>query len=247
MKGEREKISVCIPVYNGQDFIENQIRSILEQLVDGDEIIVGDDFSTDSSLEIISRIDDKRIIVVNAASNKGLVRNLSAILSRARHKYIFLADQDDLWVPGRVDAMIEILKGSQKELVVGNASCINKESEYISMRFNDVYAKKSSLRYQNIIRIFLGNIAYNGCCMAMTTNFKDVVSPIPNFVESHDLWFALIANVRKSIVHIDQDVTFRRIHMTNVSFRKRSVYKKIGSRIIMIIMLLSAVSARWSK
>lgn len=57
-------ISVCIATYNGEKFIEQQLMSILSQLGENDEIIISDDKSTDSTRDIISGLNDKRIKII---------------------------------------------------------------------------------------------------------------------------------------------------------------------------------------
>ena len=241
MSKRKINVTVCIPVYNGDRFIEEQIKSIQDQLIDGDEMLIADDCSTDKSIEAISMLNDKRIKVIKRASNLGVNKNVSDLLLRARMDYIFLADQDDLWIPGRLDLMIERLENGRKGLAVGNASCVDSQSRKLAQRFYDVSQRDSSSSFKNIIKIILGRIAYNGCCMVMTKDFRDHVCPIPSFVESHDLWFALVANARKSLEHIDEDVTFRRIHSENLSLRRRSTLKKLKSRIIMARMVLGLI------
>ena len=61
--------SVCVATYNGEPFIEQQLRSILAQIADDDEVIISDDGSTDRTLEIIGSIGDKRIRVVHSTAH----------------------------------------------------------------------------------------------------------------------------------------------------------------------------------
>ncbi|WP_194967433.1 glycosyltransferase [Escherichia coli] len=62
-------ISVCIPTYNGENYIKQQILSILNELGEDDEIVISDDGSTDMTLAIIEEINDKRIIVIKNEEN----------------------------------------------------------------------------------------------------------------------------------------------------------------------------------
>jgi len=241
MRKNKQNISVCLPVYNGESFLLQQIESIQSQLIDGDELIISDDHSSDRSLEIIQNIFTKGIVIIKNDSNIGLINNLSNCLLSCRSHYIFIADQDDLWPVQRVDTMLEALQNSQKELYVGNASCINHLSEAITYRFNDILAENSQSKYLNLLKIITGKTAYNGCCMAMTSKFRDKVCPIPRFVESHDLWFAVKSILDDSIFHSTEDITLRRIHGNNLSFRHRYLYQKIYSRIIMLRMIFQSL------
>lgn len=120
-------ITVCIATYNGSRYIRQQLLSILPQLAETDEIVVSDDGSTDDTSEIVRSIGDKRIRIVdnrkgeggkhyhkekdgkhyhkeeggkNALSNS-LTQNFENALRHAKGDYIFLSDQDDVWMETR--------------------------------------------------------------------------------------------------------------------------------------------------
>jgi len=69
------KISVCMATYNGEKYIEEQIKSILDQLSEEDEIIISDDHSKDSTINVIQRINDPRIKVYYNEGEKGYTKN----------------------------------------------------------------------------------------------------------------------------------------------------------------------------
>ena len=109
-------ISVCIATHNGGRFLKEQLTSILCQIGENDEVIISDDGSTDDTLKIINGFNDKRIIVVNQKSPKGLpaheyaTLNFENALKHAMGDYIFLADQDDVWVHNKVAVMMKYLE-----------------------------------------------------------------------------------------------------------------------------------------
>jgi len=100
------RVSVCLALYNGEKFIREQIESILSELGQFDEIIVSDDASTDSSCFIVQSINDPRITLVSNKKNIGLVKNFEKVLSLAKGELIFLSDQDDIWVKGKVQKVL---------------------------------------------------------------------------------------------------------------------------------------------
>src|SRR5690554_1954760 len=95
-------ISVCMASYNGSRFIKAQLDSILAQLGPEDELIVVDDASSDDTAAIVARCNDERIRLYQQPQNQGHVASFSRAISDACHEFIFLADQDDVWLPGRV-------------------------------------------------------------------------------------------------------------------------------------------------
>src|SRR5690554_1480606 len=94
-------ISVCIPTYNGEKYLVEQIQSILTQLGESDEIIVSDDLSTDSSIDILQNLQDSRIRILRNSKNLGPIYNLERALAEAKGDFVFLSDQDDIWEIGR--------------------------------------------------------------------------------------------------------------------------------------------------
>ena len=94
-------ISVCIATHNGQKYILDQLLSILPQLDSNDEILISDDNSSDETLNIIYKIDDKRIVIFNNYFNNP-IKNFEFLINESKGDIIFLSDQDDLWDPQKV-------------------------------------------------------------------------------------------------------------------------------------------------
>lgn len=101
-------ISVVIAAYKGEKYIAEQINSILPQLGDGDEIIISDDYPQGETRRAVEalRSDDNRIKYIEGL-RKGVVRNFENAINYATGDYIFLADQDDVWLEGKVAAVMK--------------------------------------------------------------------------------------------------------------------------------------------
>ena len=102
------------------DFIEEQIESILADIGEDDELVVVDDKSTDDTAAIVQAIVDSRLRVYRSPENRRYVRTFNAAAEMARGEYIFFADQDDVWVPGRTERLIEAL--GTRAVVAGNVA-----------------------------------------------------------------------------------------------------------------------------
>jgi len=102
-------ISVIIPVYNGEATIKETIASVLNQTFKDFELIVIDDGSTDSTLDVLSSIQDPRLKVFSYPNgNQAVSRNRG--LSRATGEYISFIDADDLWTPDKLEAQLKALQ-----------------------------------------------------------------------------------------------------------------------------------------
>jgi glycosyltransferase involved in cell wall biosynthesis len=102
----RPLVSVVIPVYNGERFLPDCLDSVLTQTWQPLEVIAVDDGSTDGSAAVLARADAVRVI---AQANQGVAAARNAGIAAARGHYIALIDQDDLWLPGKIEAQMRML------------------------------------------------------------------------------------------------------------------------------------------
>jgi glycosyltransferase involved in cell wall biosynthesis len=105
---ERPLVSIVLPVYNAEKYLDEAIRSMLEQTYDYFELIIIDDGSTDDSLKIINtyRERDPRIVLISR-ENRGLVASLNEGIAKAKGTYIARMDADDVSLPDRLGAQLE--------------------------------------------------------------------------------------------------------------------------------------------
>lgn len=242
--------------YGGQSFIGAQIASILEQLRGDDELVIVDDASPDGTVSVIRAIEDPRIRLIEQAENAGYVRTFEHALSEATGEFLLLADQDDLWAPGRVDAMCEALHGA--DVVASNLDLLEvtdrgarSTGEAIAGPLGITAWRLPRVGSQTPVRNSLGVLAglmpYFGCAMGMTRSFATtVVLPFPQWLyESHDLWIALTGNIAGRVTHIDDVTTYRRLHDANASPAKpRSLGRVLRSRVLVLRMILAALRRR---
>lgn len=128
MRNAKPRLSVILPVYNGQEYLAEAIHSVLSQSFDDFELIVINDGSTDGSAAIIEEFDDKRIRFFQQ-TNKGLAATLNRAVSLASGEYIARQDQDDVCLPTRFERQVQFLEantdvgmvGAAAEIWVGNA------------------------------------------------------------------------------------------------------------------------------
>jgi glycosyltransferase involved in cell wall biosynthesis len=200
--------------YNGERFVREQLDSILAQLGDHDEVVVVDDASTDSTLEVVAAVGDARIRVLPQPANIGYVAAFQTALTAARGRYLFLSDQDDIWIRGRVELMIAALQNA--DVVVGNCRHFGGTvTPFLRLRLR---REQSTHRRRNIVGILIGYRLHWGSAMAMTASFRRLALPFPaGTTESHDQWLALAANVAGSITYLDDDVVLHRLHQRNLT------------------------------
>jgi glycosyltransferase involved in cell wall biosynthesis len=236
--------SVCMATYNGEKYVVRQLESILDQLSAGDEVILVDDCSTDGTVEAVKSLNDSRIAVHINDRNRSEVYSFSHAISLAKSKYIFLSDQDDIWLPGRVALMKEAL---QTVLVATtNFDWIDQDERPLKVFHHGVLPQDSNRYLKNIVDIFFGKTTYFGCAMAFRRELVPLIAPIPGYVESHDLWIALAANLVRSNVHLSEKTFLKRRHDNNATSTTshRSLWMKLRARAIFARSLLDLQKRR---
>lgn len=161
-----ELISVILPVYNGEEYLDEAIQSILNQTYTNFEFIIINDGSTDKSLEIIKKYKEKdQRIVVISRENKGLIATLNEGIQKAKGKYIARMDQDDISLAKRFEEQIKFLEknheigacGTWVEVFGENIktkkwklSCSNKRLK-AELLFSSCFAHPSVMIKKNIL------------------------------------------------------------------------------------------------
>jgi glycosyltransferase involved in cell wall biosynthesis len=233
----RPRVSVCIATYNGAAFLSEQMGSILGQLRSDDEVVVVDDGSRDGTLAILRGLADARIRLHVNDLNQGIVPTFARALSLATGEVILLSDQDDRWLDGRVALLLDALRDGTVEVASSNSAFTDRQGAPIDFPAERLAARDSTRHLRNIVRMFAGTAAYYGCAMGLRRSFLRVVLPIPSFVESHDLWIAMAANLCRRNVHLDADTVARRVHGGNASLVPRSLYRKLRARVILALSI----------
>jgi glycosyltransferase involved in cell wall biosynthesis len=102
------RVSVVVPVHDGEEHVADALASVLAQTVDDLELIVVDDGSTDGTAEVVAGFTDSRVVVVRQ-ENRGLPAARNAGIGVARGEAIAFLDHDDVWLPGKLAAQLELL------------------------------------------------------------------------------------------------------------------------------------------
>jgi FkbM family methyltransferase len=116
MLTSKPTVSIGMPVYNGADYIEQAIDSLLGQIYQDFELIISDNCSTDATYEICLRYaaKDSRIKLYRNEENLGALSNFSKVLELARADYFMWAAHDDLWEPAYLSTLVDILNKDEQ-------------------------------------------------------------------------------------------------------------------------------------
>ena len=228
-------ISVCIAMHNGGDYIIEELKSILPQLGGADEVVISDDGSTDGCIEAVQNLNDARINIYPYKCEKDVTmvrqfvtRNFENALQCAKGDVIFMADQDDIWKPNKVEVCLKHLE--KYDLVLSELDICDGKGRPTGERwFNGKF------RLHNPLKII--GMTYQGCAMAFNRNVLEAALPFPENLLSHDHWIGYIAEMIGKVKYIDEPLMYYRIHDHNVSGDSKStnsLWFKVSYRIYMV-------------
>ena len=233
-------ISVCMATYNGEKYVKEQLDSILKQLSENDEVIVSDDGSTDRTRKIIKSFNDKRIKLF-ANNSHCYTSNFENALKHAKGEYIFLSDQDDVWLDNKIDIMTNYLR--EYDFVISNAKIVDENlSVKIESRNEYLRIRKGFIR--NLIKSY-----YLGCCMAFNRKVLNTVLPFPknHDLARHDTWISLLSEYCFKTYVCDEPLILYRRHGDNASHGAIGHYTKIGRVIKIRLYILAEIIKRKNK
>ncbi len=225
-------ISVVLAAYKGEKYIGAQIESIISQLGENDELIISDDFpSGETRNAVADLIENDRRIIYLSGPGRGVIANFEFAISKAKGDYIFLSDQDDVWLDGKINAVMKEFSNGA-DLVLHNALITDGElHETGETAFEINKTEKGFLR--NIIKN-----SYQGCCMAFRSEMKKYILPFPKKIPMHDQWIGLMAEKHGKVSLINEPLILYRRHGGNVTGNGSDFITKLKWRADIILSVI---------
>ena len=236
-------VSVCIATYNGEKYLRQQLDSILSQIGGDDEIVISDDNSSDGTLALIQSYGDERILVLHHDPTKITTtfpldrptHNFENALMHAQGDIIFLADQDDVWLPGKIDRMIQALEDA--DMVMHDCTIVDTELKQLAPSYFDIVNVTTNAWHNAMKSTVLG------CCMAMRRDVLEAALPFPRTEIAHDLWLAMVADRKFRFALVREPLLMYRKHgrsMTTAGKKsKYGLWFKLRYRLTILKHLLT--------
>lgn len=223
-------ISIALATYNGEKYLREQMDSILNQTVKDFELVVCDDCSSDSTLQILNDYteNDARIKVFRNEQNLGFKKNFEKAISLCTGDYIALSDQDDVWTENHLQVLLENIGGN--DLIGANAFLCNEKAEPIGIDLLSCSKIDFLPESKDDWFFFLlhSNIFQGAACLIKKSLVQKALS-IPENVKFHDYWFAIVAAANNGVAYINECILYYRQHGTNVTENKKwNFFEKIN-------------------
>lgn len=226
------KISVALCTYNGEKYIEEQLRSILKQTVSVDEIVICDDGSTDNTVAVASSVLGKGNIPYRIEVNEtslGVAKNFLKALRLTSGDYVFTCDQDDIWHKGKVEAFINEARESKKELYFSDGELVFSDGAPMGSTIWQALCVQDELHNNpNMTDCLLKHPVVTGAAMMVSRGLIDRVDAIPDGW-IHDEWLSVLAALEDGAQPICVPTFDYRQHGNNViGVKKRGFFGRLG-------------------
>lgn len=196
-----KKVAIVLSTYNGEKYLREQIDSILNQTYTNFELIVRDDGSKDDTVKIIKEYiekSDKEITLIEG-KNLGFIKSFFDLLKRADADYYSFADQDDIWLPNKIELAVNSLNkldNTKPNMAFSNVDYYDTEMNFMGK--GDSSGKKPS---------FLNSLyecINQGMTMVINKKARDhIINNLPEKCFFHDWWTYMICTAFGSVVQDD--------------------------------------------
>jgi glycosyltransferase involved in cell wall biosynthesis len=224
-KNKIELVSIAMATYNGEQFIEKQLDSLLAQTYSNLEIIISDDGSTDSTIAIVERYM-KAFASISLFKNpvkNGINKNFENAIKHCKGDFVALCDQDDIWLPQKIETLINNIGSAA--LVYHNSLFIDADENSMGRTIAD---KLNCYSGQDSKTFLLLNCVSGHECM-FAKRLINIALPIPS-AKYFDWWLAFVAAENGGVKYIDEVLVHYRQHEKSktdmLALKKTTKHKK---------------------
>jgi len=215
-------IDVVLPTYNGAAYLGAQLASIHAQTMLPTRVLLRDDSSSDGTSVLITHLQQRYcgwLQVLSAEANLGCIANVNRLLEATTAPYVALADQDDLWLPGKLEQaltllqQLEVLHGEETPLLVhSDLELVDGQAQPLGAR----YLRRQRLDPERTdpADLALTNVV-TGCTVLCNRALLQKALPIPAEALMHDWWIALVASAFGRIALVEHPGVLYRQHGGN--------------------------------
>ncbi len=219
-----ERIDILLATYNGEQFIERQLQSVVEQMDGRCRLLICDDGSTDGTRSIIERFVARQpahIVRLEGGSPRlGPCRCFGRLLSHAEADYVTFCDQDDIWLPGHISLPLARIQAAEAALGADVPLLAHTDLVVVDENLRPIapsfwaYSNLDPYGGSRLNRLLMQNVV-TGSATMVNRVLARLASPIPRAAPFHDWWLALVAAVLGRIDVIPEKTVLYRQHANN--------------------------------
>ncbi len=216
---------ILLSSYNGAPYIAEQIESIRAQTFRDWRLLIRDDGSSDETKSIVrmfSALDDRIEMLGDNRGNVGPYPSFGFLLSAAARtdaRYVFLSDQDDVWIPTKMAGQLEALRSAEKSHGASHPILTHSDLEVVGEKLEPIHPsfrqfQGFSHNFKDPLRTLLIHNGMMGCTIAMNRALLDIALPLPPG-SHHDWWLGLCAAATGAVLSTGERTVRYRQHASN--------------------------------
>lgn len=226
-----ERVAVLLATYNGREYLEEQVESILRQTHRNLRLVALDDCSTDGTYELLCRLGDadERVCVLLNSTNIGAVRTFERLLGEVSESYFCLADQDDVWCPFKIERQLQVLFESDAALVYNDMEVVDRDLNVLASSMWQ-YAGTKPVEGRSVLPFIVRN-PVSGCTILGDARHISSCLPFPEEIQMHDCWLTVCLAHLGGVVFDRTPVVKYRQHGNNDTGVFKQGIAGLGARI----------------
>jgi glycosyltransferase involved in cell wall biosynthesis len=212
-------ISVAMATYRGERYVEEQLNSICTQSIKPLEVVIFDDASPDNTFQVLEKLSNNTSVptqLFRHPKNVGIVKNFEAAVAATKGELIVLADQDDIWLPHKLEAIGNAFQQNPAVgLVFSNANLVNtdgsslKQTLWQAVRFTA--QERGAIESPGAFPLLLRRFLVTGATLAFRREHVQMLLPFSAHL-IHDAWIALLISAVAPIRTIEEPLINYRQH-----------------------------------
>lgn len=222
---EEMQVVVVMATYNGERYIEEQIRSLQKQTYGNWKLLVRDDGSTDGTVAAVQQLAsaDARIrLVQDDSGNQGAIGNFSLLMESALAvdaDYVLCSDQDDVWLPNKIETLLSGIYLMEQKYGAATPLLVHGDLVVVDEQLHTIAESFVRYAWLNASHPSLGNLLYRnqvtGCATLFNRSLLQLAIPIPEQAMMHDWWLALLAAAAGKVGYVPKQLLLYRQHGRN--------------------------------
>ncbi len=245
-------IEILLSTYNGEKYLPEQLDSLLAQSIQTWRLLIRDDGSSDSTMDILrdyeTKYPEKIQILNDDCGNLGSGGSFAELMRRSTAEYVMFCDQDDVWLPEKIELTLAEIRRLETQypnvpLLVGtDLTVVDEKKSVIASSFI-----KSQKLYpeamQNVYRSLALSVA-PGCTMILNRMAVNRVLPVPKG-HGHDHWVAFLVAYYGKVSFVNTPTILYRQHGRNVCGNKNIGIAYFAGRLCRIFSVAKAHYEVW--